>query len=387
MKTLLDNDLYKYTMMQAVWRQYPSAEVRYQFINRRTTDVFTAEAVDLIRQGVADLAACRLTEAELDFMAQLPFMQPDFIAFLRDFQLRAEDVQITFEEGQLALWVAGTWVNAILWEVPLMAIISQAYFEVVDTEWQQDLPAYQARTEVKGQRLTHGGCDFFEFGTRRRRSYATQNAVVAAFKAVGGTCGGTSNLHFAMKHGLNPIGTMAHEWIMGHAGLSNVADANVNALEAWLQVYQGQLDTALTDTYTTDFFLENIRGRLAREYDAMRHDSECPFEFADKILAFYQAEAIDPQTKGIVFSDSLNVDKVLKIEQHVASRTQTWYGIGTHFTNDFEGSHALNIVIKLYEVNGVKVAKLSDNPIKASGDPAAVQQSLAAIAERETFSL
>lgn len=381
MKTLLDNDLYKYTMMQAVWRQYPTTVVRYQFINRRITDVFNLEAVELIRQGVADLAACRLTEAELDFLAQLPFMQPDFIVFLREFQLRAEDVQITFEDGQLALWVAGTWVNTILWEVPLMAIISQAYFELVDTEWQEDLPAYQARTAVKGQRLTDGGCDFFEFGTRRRRSYATQDAVVAAFKTVGGTCGGTSNLHFAMKHGLNPVGTMAHEWIMGHAGLTNVADANVNALEAWLQVYQGHLDTALTDTYTTDFFLENIRGRLAREYDAVRHDSECPFEFADKVLAFYQAEEIDAATKGIVFSDSLNVDKVLEIEKHVDGRTKTWYGIGTHFTNDFEGSHALNIVIKLFEVNGVKVAKISDNPIKASGDPAAVKQSLAAIAE------
>lgn len=384
MKTLLDNDLYKFTMMQAVWRKYPTADVRYQFINRRQTDVFTTEAVEMIRQGVTDLAACCLTEAELAFLAELPFIQPDFIEFLRGFQLRAEDVQIDFVDGQLELWVAGTWVNTILWEVPLMAIISETYFEVVDIDWQQDLPAYQARATVKAQRLSEGGCGFFEFGTRRRRSYATQDAVVAGFKAVGGTCGGTSNLHFAMKHGLNPIGTMAHEWIMGHAGLTNVADANVNALETWLEVYQGHLDTALTDTYTTDYFLENIRGRLAREYDVVRHDSECPFEFADKVLAFYAEEGIDAEAKGIVFSDSLNVDKVLQIEQHVAGRTKTWYGIGTHFTNDFDGSHALNIVIKLYEVNGVKVAKISDNPIKASGDPAAVQQSLAAIAERET---
>ncbi|MGJ8639902.1 MAG: nicotinate phosphoribosyltransferase [Opitutaceae bacterium] len=379
MTTLLDNDLYKFTMMQAVWVKYPETRVRYQFINRRPTDTFTEAAVELIRERIARLADCQLADDELAFLEALPFIRADFIEFLRGFTLRAEDVTVEYDDGQLVLWVDGTWVNTILWEVPLMALISETYFEVVDQEWQNDVEAYAAMTREKGERLTAAGAEFFEFGTRRRRSYDYQDAVVGAFKEVGGTCGGTSNLHFAMKHGLRPIGTMAHEWIMGHAGLGDVETANQTALDAWLDVYGGQLDTALTDTYTTDVFFENISGRLAETYGALRHDSECPFEFADKVLNFYENEAIDAKTKGIVFSDSLNVAKVIEIENHVAERTKTYYGIGTHFTNDFEGSHALNIVIKLYEVDGVKVAKISDNPIKASGDPLAVQRSLAAI--------
>jgi len=379
MATLLDNDLYKFTMMQAVWLKYPTAEVRYQFINRRPTDTFTEEAVVLIQQRINALAECQMTEEELQFLAKLQFINGDFIEFLRGFKLKADTVQLELINGQLGIWVTGTWVDTILWEVPLMAIISETYFEVVDTNWPDELDAYGARAMIKGDRLTEAGCDFFEFGTRRRRSYAYQDAVVAAFKKIGGTCGGTSNLHFAMKHGLNPVGTMAHEWIMGHAGLMGVEQANLNALDAWLEVYQGRLDTALTDTYTTEYFLKNIAGRLAQTYDAVRHDSECPFVFADRILEFYQDEAIDAATKGIIFSDSLNVDKVIAIEQHVAERIKTWYGIGTHFTNDFGDSPALNIVIKLYEVNGVKVAKISDNPIKASGDRLAVEQSLAAL--------
>ena len=379
MTTLLDNDLYKFTMMQAVWLKYPTTRVRYQFINRCPEDFFTAAAVDLIRERIACLADCRLTEAELGFLAERPFVRIDFIEFLRGFKLTAADVTVDFEDGQLVVSIEGTWVNTILWEVPLMALISETYFEVVNREWTANLETYTELTRTKAQRLTEAGCNFFEFGTRRRRSYDFQDAVVAAFKEVGGTFGGTSNLHFAMKYGLQPIGTMAHEWIMGHAGLGRVETANATALEAWLDVYQGSLDTALTDTYTTDFFFQNVRGKLARTYDALRHDSECPIEFTDKVFRFYAEEGINAKAKGIVFSDSLNVDKVIEIERHVDSRTQTWYGVGTHFTNDFAESPALNIVIKLHEVDGVKVAKLSDNPLKASGDPRAVQHSLEAI--------
>lgn len=379
MTTLLDNDLYKFTMMQAVWLKYAKTRVRYQFINRRQENTFSEAAVELIRERIADLAECSLTEQELKFLTDLPFIRPDFINYLRGFKLNAADVQVAFENGQLVMWIEGTWVDTILWEVPLMAIVSETYFALVDTNWTNDVDAYAEKTREKGRRLSTADCEFFDFGTRRRRSYLYQDAAVAAFKEVGGTFGGTSNLHFAMKHGLRPIGTMAHEWIMGHAGLGKVETANQAALDAWLEVYQGKLDTALTDTYTTDFFLQNIRGRLAQSYDALRHDSECPFEFADKVLQFYADEGMDPAEKGIVFSDSLNVDKAVEIKHHVAGRTKSWFGIGTHFTNDFADSRALNIVIKLYEVDGVKVAKISDNPIKASGDPLAVQRSLKAI--------
>jgi nicotinate phosphoribosyltransferase len=379
MTTLLDNDLYKFTMMQAVWLKYPSARVRYQFINRQPEHVFTDAAVLLIRERIAHLADCRFTEGELGFLEGLPYMRGDFIEFLRDFKLNAAEVTVELEEGQLVLWIDGTWVDTILWEVPLMALISETYFEVVNQDWTDDLQSYTQRAREKAKRLTAAGCAFAEFGTRRRRSYDHQAAVMLAFKEEGGKFAGTSNCHFAMLHDLRPVGTMAHEWVMGHAGLGRVETANQTALEVWGEIYQGKLDTALTDTYTTDLFLQNIHGRLAKAYDAVRHDSESPFEFADKMLRFYGEEGIDAKQKGIVFSDSLDVDKAIEIERHVDGRTKTWYGIGTHFTNDIVDSPALNIVIKLYEIDGVKVAKISDNPMKATGDPLAVQASLAAI--------
>lgn len=379
MTTLLDNDLYKFTMMQAVWLKYPKTKVRYQFINRRPEDLFNPLALNLIRERIQHLASCRFQEDELAYLASLPYIRSDFIDFLRDFSLNAEDVSLEIDAGQLVLWIEGTWVNTILWEVPLMALISETYFEVVKRDWARDLNAYVAKSREKALRLTQASCVFCEFGTRRRRSYAHQDLVIKAFKDTGGTFGGTSNLHFAMKYGLRPIGTMAHEWIMGHAGLGRVETANQVALDVWLDVYQGQLDTALTDTYTTDLFLKNIRGRLAQTYDSVRHDSESPIEFTDKMLRFYADEGIDATAKGIVFSDGLDVERAIDIERYVQGRIKTWYGIGTNFTNDFESCPALNIVIKLYEVDGVKVAKISDNPFKASGDPLAVQQSLEAI--------
>jgi nicotinate phosphoribosyltransferase len=379
MTTLLDNDLYKFTMMQAVWLKYPTTRVRYQFINRRPEDLFTEDALDLIRKRIAELANCRFTEAELSFLAGLSYMRADFIEWLRGFQLNAKDVTVVLDKGQLLLWIDGTWLDTILWEVPLMALISETYFEVVNSDWTTDLQAYAEEARQKARRLTAAGCAFAEFGTRRRRSYAHQAAVMAVFKEEGGKFAGTSNCHFAMLHDLRPVGTMAHEWVMGHAGLGQVETANKAALDVWFDIYQGNLDTALTDTYTTDLFLQNIRGRQAQIYDAVRHDSESPFQFADKMLQFYREEGIDAKEKGIVFSDSLDVDKAIEIERHVAGRIKTWYGIGTHFTNDLAGSPALNMVIKLYEINGVKVAKISDNPLKATGDPLAVQQSLEAI--------
>jgi nicotinate phosphoribosyltransferase len=376
MKSLLDNDLYKFTMMQAVWLAQPDAMVRYQFINRRGSDEFTQTCVDLIQQRVRDLCACQLTQEELAFLAGLNFMKPEFIKFLESFQLKEEHVKISFEDGQLVLWVEGSWVDTILWEVPLMAIISQSYFETVDTTWGQDLNAYYDMTLVKGQRLTEAQCNYIDFGTRRRRSYDVQDAVVRAFNHESVNCFGTSNVHFAMKHGMTPVGTMAHEWIMGHAGIFGVEDANVQALRAWRDVYGDELGVALTDTYTTELFFDNISGELAQNYAALRHDSECPLTFTDKVLNFYEGQGIDARDKTIVFSDSLSVDKAIEIQNYIADRIKISFGIGTHFTNHFEGSHALNIVIKLYEINGTKVVKISDNPGKASGHPDAVKQAL-----------
>lgn len=378
-QSLLDNDLYKLTMMQAVWLKQPEAKVRYQFINRRPSNRFTPDCVDRIREETKALCQLRFAKDELEFLRSQPFMRADFVDFLRRFQLDADHVTISESDGQLGIAIEGPWVDTILFEVPLMAIISQCYFETVDRDWNDDTEAYLRKTLEKGRRLSRAGCAFIEFGTRRRRTYGIQDAVVRAFNGPDMTCTGTSNVHFAMKYGMTPVGTMAHEWIMGYGGLVGVADANRAALSAWREVYGDQLGIALTDTYTTDLFMENIRGDLAKNYFGLRHDSECPLTFTDKVLAFYRAEGIDPKEKLLVFSDSLTVDKAIEIEQYVDGTAQTAYGIGTHFTNDFGVSLALNMVIKLFAINGTPVAKISDNTDKASGDDEAVAAALAAI--------
>ena len=379
MRSLLDNDLYKFTMMQAVWEKYPKTQVRYQFVLRRTSRSFTRESVNSMLQRIQALGDCRLSTEEIEFLTTLPYLKPEFVDFLSRYRLNPSDVHLECRDGVLDLWIEGSWVDTILWEVPLLAIVSESYFEKVERNWIHDPEAYFEKSLRKAQRLNEAGCAFIDFGTRRRRSYTMQDAVVRAFADERINCVGTSNVHFAMKYGMSPIGTMAHEWIMGHASIMDIARANRLALEAWWDVYEGQLDTALTDTYTTSLFLKDLSGSLANRYSALRHDSESPFDFTDRILAFYEKENIDSRTKAIVFSDSLNVDSAIEIEGYVAGRIKTLYGIGTHFTNDFENSPALDMVIKLFEVDGKKVAKISDNLEKASGDPAAIEETLEAI--------
>ena len=383
--SLLDNDLYKFTMMQAVWETQPDAMVEYRFINRRPTDTFSGESLLRIKERIKNISQARLTNKELDFLAKQPFFKPAFIDFLRNFQLQENTVNAFLKDDELHLHINGLWVNTILWEVPLMAIISQTYFEIEDTNWNKNLTDYYNLTLEKGKRLTQAGCEFMDFGTRRRRSFEIQDIVDQAFNDPEINCTGTSNVYLAMKHGMKPLGTMAHEWIMGFSGIYGVKEANKKALEAWRQVYGDQLGVALTDTFTTELFFKDIQGDLALQYEALRHDSECPFEFGQKVMDFYKYEKIHAAHKKIVFSDSLNVEKAIQIEVFIAKRTKTHYGIGTHFTNDFPetpnfpDSPALNIVIKLYSINEVLVAKISDNPAKASGHPKAVKTALKVI--------
>lgn len=386
--SILDNDLYKFTMMYAVWKKYPDARVTYEFINRRGSDRFTPEFLDILRGQIAQMGCLRLSDEEHDWLGEQEIFGADFLAFLKSFRLNPADVKTELSaEGALEITVEGLWVDTILWEVPLMALICEVYYQTVDTGWDHDLDHYYHKTLAKGIRMSDAGCTFADFGTRRRRSFETHQRVIQAFVDVAGRTQsgfvGTSNVHLARVFDTRPIGTMAHEWIMGHAGMFGVAGANRKALEAWTEVFGKKLLVALTDTYTTDLFLKEFRGELATFYDGIRHDSESPFHFGDRAVAFYEASGIDPMTKRIVFSDGLDVETAIEIQRYTQGRIGAVYGIGTHFTNDFEGSPALNIVIKMHAINGVQVAKISDAPGKASGDPLAVRQSLDVI-ERET---
>jgi len=263
-----------------------------------------------------------------------------------------------------------------LWEVPLMALISECYFKVIDKQW--DYYDVKNNTDKKGNKLKIFNCDFSEFGTRRRRSYKTQDIVCNTLKKYN-NCIGTSNLHFAMKYGLKPIGTVAHEFIQGNSVLESLNHANLYALKNWNKVYHGDLDIALTDTFTTDMFLKDFDATLSKMYCGIRHDSGHYIQFIDKIVKHYQKFNIDPLSKTIVFSDSLNIDKCIEIKKYCENKIKCFFGIGTHFTNDFENnntfqnSDALNMVIKLWSVNGFPVVKLSDVSGKENGDTEAIK--------------
>lgn len=364
-------------MQQAVLKKYPDAQVTYQFNARRKAAINDAfkTRVEGVVNSLADL---QLTSDESEFLSEkCHFLNPSYLGYLSQYRFNPDEVKIEWGDDLTTtnLNISGPWHRTILWEVPLMAILSESYFEKVDTNWTLDGQAEKAFDKAK--HLTGHHIKFSDFGTRRRRSHDVQDIVVDNL-----ICGstdnslmGTSNVYFAMKHGLRPIGTMAHEWIMGISALESLRHANRYALNGWNDVYQGSLGIALTDTFGTDAFFEDFDAILARLFDGVRHDSGDPFEFANKTVQFYKNINIPTKTKTIVFSDSLTVDKAVDLMIHCRKLgIGCAFGIGTHFTNDFFNSPALNMVIKLRSIAKsssdpfVQVVKLSDDLGKATGD-------------------
>lgn len=369
--SILDNDFYKFTMMHAVRMKYPETRVTYKFINRTLTDTFTESFVKKLKSRIKELEKIYLTEEEFDWAHSLSLLPPSFWEYLKTFRYNADYVDCKLSsEGQLELEIAGPWHETILFEVPLLALITETYFE---DKGIIDLRAYKQKTYEKGLKLSKNGCLFTEFGTRRRRSCRIQQVVIEAFMELPkegeykSTYIGTSNVHFSRIYKTPPIGTMAHEWIMGHAGMFGVEGSNAIALDVWLEVFGSKYLIALTDTYTREAFFKEFTEKLAKSYSGIRQDSGDPITFVDQALGFYNQFNIDPKSKEVVFSDNLTVDRVLEIEEKVRKRFKSIYGIGTHFTNDVLGSKALNIVIKLASINGQSVFKLTDAVDKACG--------------------
>ena len=385
-------------MMQAVFELYPDAEVEYRFTNRGvkksdgTVDrhMATDDFLTRFRGLVERLRGVHLDEAELYWLKTLGFFKPGFLAFLRTFSLNPDDVIIQSKipddykiepnktwkipEKELSITIRGTWFERILWEVPLLAMISETYYETIDRDWsyagQDDLAKNKVDT------LERGGCYYADFGTRRRRSFRNQDHFIRIAKEhTNGHFIGTSNMHFAMKYGLKPIGTLAHEFSQAHQVLGGIRHCNRYALEAWQKVYNGDLGIALTDTTTSKAFFDDFDPVVSRCFDGVRQDSGCPFEFTDMAVAHYKKHGIDPNTKTIIYSDGLTAEKAVEIKKYADEEgIKSGFGIGTHFTGSgFENSPPLNIVIKMYSLNGVPVVKLSDSPGKATGDPDAVR--------------
>ncbi|QUE74814.1 nicotinate phosphoribosyltransferase [Stutzerimonas stutzeri] len=368
-QSLMDTDYYKLTMMQAVLHHYPNAEVEWAFRSRSEEDL--SPYLDAIREQMEALAELRFEPAELAFLENIPYMQPDFIRFLGLFRFDPRYVRVELEAGELVVYLRGPWLHVILFEVPLLAIISEVrnrvrypHVTLEQAEARLDEKLEWLRTEASEQELA--GFNLADFGTRRRFSFAVQAQVVERLKtSFPGNFVGTSNLHLAHKLKLKPMGTMAHEWIMAHQQLGpRLIDSQSAALDCWAREYRGALGIAITDCITMDAFTADFDLYLAKLFDGLRHDSGDPIEWAEKAIVHYRRLGIDPMTRQLVFSDGLDFPKALGIYRALAGRSNTSYGIGTQLTCDIPGVEPTNMVIKMTSCNGQPVAKISDSPGK-----------------------
>jgi len=371
---MLDDDLYKFTMGNAIQQLYPEAIATYKFFNRgnhKFNQKFAKEFFNYIKVELPKLA---LTDDEmLWFKNTCSFIHPIYFEWLKSFRYNPSDVNITFSNNyqDMDITICGTWYKAVLWEVKLMAIISELYFKYVDNKWLKvfDESNWIAPFNEKRQLVVTypEAFKYADFATRRRRSSNIHDYVTGSLKNTKQFVG-TSNVYLAKKYKCKPIGTMAHEFIMGVSELESLRYANKHALYKWADVYKGNLGIALTDTFGTDGFLKDFDLTLAKLYDGVRQDSGNPYEFAEKMITHYKKLNINPMTKTIIFSDALNFRKAFDIFFKFSKRINCSFGIGTYLSNDCIDSPAMNMVIKLVEINGIPVVKISDTKGKVTGN-------------------
>ncbi|WP_442588259.1 nicotinate phosphoribosyltransferase [Pedobacter sp. AW31-3R] len=369
--SILDNDFYKFTMQQGVIRLFPNAKVRYQFINRGKHS-FPAEFHVALRRAIDDMAVLKLSAAEKRFLKNTcPYLDSVYLDFLEGYRYQPSEVKIEQDGDQIQVSIEGLWYRTILWEVPIMSLISELFYTLKGAAHSSD----EAMTELTRNKIESYhklGVTIAEFGTRRRFSYANHRLVLNALEKYGkGTFIGTSNVHLAMLHHTRPIGTHAHEWFMFHAAKYGFKMANAMGLEHWVQVYRGDLGIALSDTYTTDVFFRQFDKMFSKLFDGVRHDSGDPLLFTDKVIAHYQKMGIDARSKTIIFSDALNYEKVERIAHYCHNKIGISFGIGTNLTND-AGPEPMNMVIKMTETqpqheDWTEVIKLSDEQGKHTG--------------------
>ncbi|MBL5824527.1 nicotinate phosphoribosyltransferase [Serratia fonticola] len=376
--SLLDTDAYKLHMQQAVFHRYPAITVAAEF--RCRGDELLGEYADEIRAQVAMMSELALTEAEHRYLSSLPFFHQDYLSWLREFRYDPQQVSISNHDGKLHIRIAGPWREVIMWEVPLLAVISEVVHRHRSPQATPEMAISQLRQNLAQFKQLSGDIDIsrfklMDFGSRRRFSREVQQAIVSALKNEFPYLVGTSNYDLAHRLDLIPVGTQAHEWFQAHQQISPVlANSQRAALQAWLDEYPDQLGIALTDCITMDAFLRDFGKQFAQRYQGLRHDSGDPIEWGEKAIAHYQQLGIDPMSKTLVFSDNLDLDKALALYRHFDRRINLAFGIGTRLTCNIPGVKPLNIVIKLVECKGKPVAKLSDSPGKTiCQDPAFVK--------------
>jgi nicotinate phosphoribosyltransferase len=369
--SILDNDFYKFTMQYAVTKLYPDVIARYKFINRGKHE-FPEGFAEKLQEQVNSMANLALTKDEKDFLAKnCPYISPAYLDFLQGYRYDPTEVIISQDENNISVEVEGNWYRTILWEVPLLSLISELYYTATNAN-RIDNDAITKNTGEKVDLYNRLGVTVADFGTRRRHSYEVHDVVVEELiNHSGKSFVGTSNVHLAHKYNVKPIGTHAHEWFMFHAARFGYKVANSMSLDRWVKVYYGDLGIALTDTYTSDIFFRQFDKKLSKLFDGVRHDSGDPIEFGNKVIAHYEKMGINPMHKTIIFSDGLNSEKVEMITNSFKGKIGLSFGIGTNLTNDV-GLRPMNIVMKLteissYDIPWTGVVKLSDERNKHTG--------------------
>jgi len=378
---LLDTDLYKITMGQAVWSNFPNVMVKYEFINRSPHMKLGVVADKLNHDITLDLDTTP-SWREITMLKNMGFLKSSYMSSLagKDLELDYTQVKET-PDGQLELTIKGPWIDTIFLEVPLLAYITEEYYKTTLQEQTPNLTSFiykelypegsnrlQKKIELLKKEVTetptgYHPFQFMEFGTRRRFSKDWQDRVVKALIDEAPGFIGTSNIELAFKYGLKCQGTMAHEWIMAFQALSPLHLSQREALDVWTREFRGKLGIALSDTLGLDQFLRDFDLGLALTFSGVRHDSGDPYVWANTIIDYYNSLGIDPMTKTAVFSDSLDFPKAIDLWKTFGNKIRCVFGIGTNLTNDF-GIEQTNIVIKMTECEGQPLIKISDSPGK-----------------------
>ncbi len=365
--SLLDTDLYKFNMYQVIFHKHTDLCGQYFFKCRNNDVVFTEEMADEINAQVDHLCSLRFTNDELNYLRSIRFIKNDYVEFLRLWHPIRDYVKIGLNDGELSVEVDGPIFSAMQFEIYLLEIVNEVYFRM-KYDYEKLRKSAEEKLDAKIKSFNDGTYTFkfAEFGCRRRLSRKWEEEVIRRLVTETDNCIGTSNVYFAKKYNVTPIGTYAHEFVQMYQGIDSIPLAYTNhyAMKDWYDEYDGDNGTALTDTVTTDLFLLDFNRSMVNNYTGVRHDSGDPFEWGEKIIAHYKKYGVDPKTKLLLFSDGLDFDSAQKLYDYFCEKARVSFGIGTFVSNDTCES-ALNIVIKLQYVNGRPVAKLSDTPEKA----------------------
>lgn len=388
-----DDDLYKFTMCCAVIDNYPRAWVKYEF-NDRDNTVYPKGFADLVMEQVGYLEKLTITDEEIAFMRRKCYYLPDwFYIYLRGFRFSRKWVHARQDEdGHLHIEFEGVWAETILLEVKMLAIVSELYYIVRGEEDRFDYDAYYPKSYHKAERLLAAGCTYSDFGTRRRASFQAEDTVVRAMKDCQeardwkGRFVGTSNVYLAMKYDLTPVGTMAHEFIAAIGGMYGPQMANHIAMNAWRHTFNGALGTFLYDTFGWNIFSLNFSEDFANLFKGLRVDSGDNMEQLQKICTKYRSLGIDSKSKQVIFSNALDTDRAIALQQEAEKYVQPSFGIGTHFTNDFDGIRPMNIVIKLIAAKITEswpfyndTCKISEDTGKHTGNPKVIRRFMEAL--------